>query len=118
MKTISFLTTIDYACFQDTEVLQQRDNATDGWFLIRQSTKEKNVFVITLCFKGRLFHNQVREIGALIMYELLIAADCIQGRQVQHWQGPRQPSVRVAVRAGRAPHVCGPRLPSQADAAR
>ena len=44
---------------QDTEKLLVRDGATDGWFLVRQSTKEKNVFVISLCFKGRLFHNQV-----------------------------------------------------------
>ncbi len=44
---------------QDTEKLLVRDGAADGWFLVRQSTKEKNVFVISLCFKGRLFHNQV-----------------------------------------------------------
>ena len=38
----------------------QRDNGGyDGWHLIRLSTKEKNTFVITLCYKGKLFHNQV-----------------------------------------------------------
>lgn len=46
---------------QDTETLRKRDGgAQDGWFLIRKSTKEKNTFVITLCSKGKLFHNQVR----------------------------------------------------------
>jgi hypothetical protein len=47
------------AVFQDTEMLLKRDGAIEGWFLIRQSTKEKNVFVISLFAKGRLFHNQV-----------------------------------------------------------
>ena len=37
-----------------------RDAAVDGWFLVRVSTKEKNVFVISLCLKGRLYHNQAR----------------------------------------------------------
>ena len=45
---------------QDVELLLQREGAHDGWFLVRQSTKEKGVFVISLCFKNRLFHNQVR----------------------------------------------------------
>lgn len=40
----------------------QRDNGGwDGWHLIRISTKEKNTFVITLCFKNKLFHNQVSD---------------------------------------------------------
>jgi hypothetical protein len=45
--------------FQDAEMLLKRDGPIEGWFLVRQSTKERNVFVISLFAKGRLFHNQV-----------------------------------------------------------
>lgn len=31
----------------------------DGWFLVRLSTKEQNTFVLSLCRKGKLYHNQV-----------------------------------------------------------
>ncbi|EGD79828.1 hypothetical protein PTSG_10811 [Salpingoeca rosetta] len=45
----------------DTINLLKRDGGGyDGWFLIRLSTKEKNTFVITLCFKGKLYHNQIK----------------------------------------------------------
>jgi hypothetical protein len=37
----------------------QRDGGLDGWFLVRQSTKEANTFVVSLCVQGKLFHNQV-----------------------------------------------------------
>ena len=39
--------------------LQRDGGGYDGWFLLRLSTKEKNTFVITLCYNDKLYHNQV-----------------------------------------------------------
>ena len=46
----------------------------------------------------------------------LTGAGHVQGRHIQHGQGAGQPPVRVAARAGRAPHVRRQRVPDQADA--
>eukprot|EP00056_Hartaetosiga_gracilis_P013581 m.226118 g.226118 ORF g.226118 m.226118 type:complete len:865 (+) comp13863_c5_seq4:6572-9166(+) len=46
---------------KEVEQLIKRDGGGyDGWYLVRISTKEKNTFVVSLFFKGRLYHNQVR----------------------------------------------------------
>lgn len=45
----------------DCVALQKRDGGgADGWFLVRLSTKEKDTFIITLAFKGKLYHNQIK----------------------------------------------------------
>eukprot|EP00049_Salpingoeca_infusionum_P018421 m.357169 g.357169 ORF g.357169 m.357169 type:complete len:862 (+) comp17737_c0_seq1:530-3115(+) len=43
-----------------TALLKRDGGGYDGWYLVRLSTKEKNTFVISLCFKGKLYHNQIR----------------------------------------------------------
>merc|ERR1712138_208163 len=44
----------------ECEHLLERDGGGwDGWFLVRKSTKQRRTFVVTLCKKGKLYHNQV-----------------------------------------------------------
>eukprot|EP00730_Choanoeca_flexa_P019040 TRINITY_DN9285_c0_g1_i4.p1 TRINITY_DN9285_c0_g1~~TRINITY_DN9285_c0_g1_i4.p1 ORF type:complete len:874 (+),score=226.91 TRINITY_DN9285_c0_g1_i4:141-2762(+) len=50
----------------DVARLLKRDRGGwDGWFLIRQSTKEADTFVISVCVKGKLFHNQIKYVNGM-----------------------------------------------------
>eukprot|EP00045_Choanoeca_perplexa_P014142 m.164602 g.164602 ORF g.164602 m.164602 type:complete len:874 (-) comp16584_c0_seq1:1668-4289(-) len=50
----------------DVSRLLKRDSGGwDGWFLIRLSTKEANTFVISVCAKGKLYHNQIKYVNGM-----------------------------------------------------
>lgn len=50
----------------DCVSLQKRDGGgEDGWFLVRLSTKEKDTFIVTLSFKGKLYHNQIKYVDEM-----------------------------------------------------
>lgn len=43
---------------QDAEALLLK-SPIDGRFLVRESTREKDTWVISLCMEGKAFHNKV-----------------------------------------------------------
>eukprot|EP00051_Salpingoeca_urceolata_P008496 m.106478 g.106478 ORF g.106478 m.106478 type:complete len:606 (+) comp15782_c0_seq1:246-2063(+) len=42
-----------------TEALFLADNGSEGWFLVRKSTRSGDTYVLSLCFDDHLYHNQI-----------------------------------------------------------